>query len=428
MLSLLKRTAMDLSPLRRHRDFRLIFIGQVVSSIGTMISFVAVPFQIYELTHSSLAVGLVGALEFFPIITLSFVGGAIADAMDRRKIMIGTDLVLMLGAIALALNAMLDKPQLWVIYAVGVLMTSVDCLQRPAMEAVIPRVVPAEDMTAAAAINGSQRSLGMVVGPAIGGLLIAGVGLRWTFWLDAASYAFSAAMVAMIHLRGAPEGAERPSFRRIKEGIAFARSRQQLMGTYVVDIIAMVFGMPIALFPAIADGYGGAEVLGLLTGAPAVGALLASVTSGWTSRVRRHGMAVTYAACGWGAAIALFGLSNNLALALFFLALAGASDMISGVFRMTIWNHTIPDELRGRLAGIELMSYSVGPALSGVESGVVARAFTPRVSVVSGGILCIAGAIIATLMLPGYRNYVGPSGASEKDLVDLENAEIPPHV
>ena len=426
MLSLLRKTSIDLGPLRRHRDFRLLSLGQIVSYIGSMISFVAIPYQIYQLTHSSLAVGVSGALEFLPIVAFSFVGGAIADSADRRTVLLVTDATLMVCVAILALNATVGSARLWVIYVMGVVIVAVDCIQRPSMDAMLPRLVPAEDMTAAAAIQGSRGALGMIVGPAVGGALIAGVGLHWTFWVDVATYAVSLTTLLLMRPQHPAAGAQRPSLSRMKEGVAYARSRQELMGTYIVDILAMTFGMPIALFPQIASHYGGPEVLGLLTGAPAVGSLLATATSGWTARIRRHGIAVTWAACAWGGAIACFGLANSLPLALAFLALAGAADMVSGIFRMTIWNHTTPDALRGRLAGIELMSYSVGPALSGVESGAVARGFTPRVSVVSGGLLCIGGAIIATLLLPGYRDYRSPEGPTENDVLAAEIGEQPP--
>jgi MFS family permease len=202
-----------------------------------------------------------------------------------------------------------------------------------------------------------------------------------------------------------PPGAERPSLRGVVEGFRYAVGRPELVGTYGVDLIAMFFGVPVALFPAFAEEFGGAEVLGLLYAAPALGALVATVTSGWTGRIHRHGMAVVWAAMGWGLAVTAFGFAPNLALALAALALAGGADMISGIFRGTIWNTTIPDHLRGRLAGIEQVSYSAGPLLGNLESGVVAAFAGVRASIVSGGILCVVGVGLAALALPAFRAY-----------------------
>ena len=202
-----------------------------------------------------------------------------------------------------------------------------------------------------------------------------------------------------------PPEAERPSLRRIVEGLRYAWSRPELMGTYGVDMVAMFFGMPMALFPALAEDLGGPGALGLLYAAPSLGSLLATGTSGWTNHVHRHGLAVIWAAGGWGVAIVAFGFAPNLPLAVAALAAAGACDMVSGIFRSTIWNQTIPDHLRGRLAGIEQVSYSTGPLLGNLESGVVASLAGLRVSIVSGGVLCVAGVAVAALALPAFRRY-----------------------
>jgi MFS family permease len=245
----------------------------------------------------------------------------------------------------------------------------------------------------------------MIVGPALGGVLIASVGLPATYGVDVATFAVSLIALWMMRAAPPPADAEKASLRRIVEGLSYARSRPELMGTYLVDMVAMFFGMPMALFPALATRFGGPGVLGLLYAAPAVGSFLATATSGWSNHVHRHGLAVTLAAGSWGLAIVGFGLSPWLPLALVFLAGAGAADMISGLFRSTIWNQTIPDSLRGRLAGIELVSYSSGPALGDLESGVVASIFNVRVSVVSGGVLCVVGTVLLALALPAFVRY-----------------------
>jgi MFS family permease len=293
----------------------------------------------------------------------------------------------------------------WLLYAIAAFMSALNGLQRPSIDALTPRLVDRDEVPAAAALSAVRGSVGMIAGPALGGVLIASVGLVATYLFDLATYAASVLAIALIRATPPPESAERPTLRRVAEGFRYARSRQELIGTYVVDFVAMVFGMPLALFPALAERYGGATALGPLYAAPAVGALVASLTSRWTPRVHRHGLAVMLAATVWGLAIVAFGLCDRFALALFFLALAGGADAVSGMFRMTLWNQTIPDALRGRLAGIEMVSYMSGPLLGHVEAGAVAALVGVRGSVVSGGVLCVAGVLLCGLLLPRFVKY-----------------------
>lgn len=414
---LLRRAAqlavVDTGPLRRHRDYRLLYAGQSISFFGTMITSVAVPFQIYSMTHSSLAVGLLGLAEIVPILLLAFLGGALADAHDRRLMVLLTELSLAVMSAILILNALLPHPALWVLYAAASGMAGLDALQRPSLDALLPRLVERDEIVAAGALNSLRGTAGMIAGPALGGVLVATAGLPATYGIDVATFAVSLIALRAMRAVPPPPDAERPSLRRVLEGLRYARSRPELLGTYLIDMVAMFFGMPMALFPAIAAHEGGAGVLGLLYSAPAVGALLAASTSGWSRHVHRHGVAVVLSAIGWGIAIALFGLSPILPMALVFLALAGAADMLSGIFRSTIWNQTIPDSLRGRLASIELLSYSSGPTLGNLESGAVASIFNVRVSVVSGGVLCVAGTALMAALLPAFWRYDGRTGARD---------------
>ena len=281
-------------------------------------------------------------------------------------------------------------------------MAALDGLQRPSLDGLVPRLVQRDELPAAGALSSFRMTIGMVAGPAIGGVLIATIGLPLTYGLDVATFLFSLAMLRLMRAGPPPPGAEAPSLRRIMEGVHYARKRPDLLGTYIVDIVAMFFGMPMALFPAIAEGFGGAGALGLLYAAPSVGSLIATVSSGWTANVRRHGRAICLAAAGWGAAIVAFGLADNLWVALAFLAFAGGADMM---FRSVMWNSTIPDELRGRLAGIEQVSYSTGPLLGNVESGVAASLIGVRGAVVSGGLLCVVGVAITAMALPVFWRY-----------------------
>jgi MFS family permease len=394
---------MDLRPLR-HRDFRFLYVAQVVSLLGTMATYVALPFQIYSLTRSSLAVGLLGLAELLPLLATAFLGGMLADVVDRRRIGILTDIGLALGSGALAFLA-ITSPPIWTLFAVAGWMSAVSGLQRPSIESLTPRLVDRDEIPSAAALASVRGSLGMIAGPAFGGVLIAAAGLPATYLVDVVSYAISLVCLWMIRSVPPTEGADRPSVKALREGFRYAGSRQELIGTYVVDFVAMVFGMPTALFPALAAGLGGPSALGLLYAAPAVGALVASLTSRWTPRVHRHGRAILLAAAVWGAAIVAFGFSPALWPAVGCLALAGGADAISGIFRMTMWNSTIPDALRGRLASIEMVSYTSGPLLGHVEAGAVAAAFGVQASVVSGGVLCIAGVLACAGLLPRFVSY-----------------------
>ncbi len=397
--------AVDVTPLRRHRDFRLLVAARMVSFFGTMITFVAVPYQVYQLSHSTLLVGTLGLVELAALLIFAMLGGALADATDRRQMVLLSEGGLMAGSLVLAANSALTHPMLWLIFAVVLLAASLDAMQRPSLDALVPRLVDRDELTAAGALRMLSTSTGMIAGPALAGLLIAAAGLPITYMVDVATFIAGLSFLALMRAVPPPADAEKPSARRVLEGVRYARSRQELIGTYLVDIVAMVFGMPMALFPAIAQGLGGPRVLGFLYAAPAVGSFLLFSTSGWTQRVHRHGLGVIVAAALWGLAIIGFGLAPGLLAALFFLALAGASDAMSGVFRSVIWNQTIPDSLRGRLASIELLSYSIGPTLGNFEAGVVASLFSVRTSILSGGILTVAGCVACAIALPAFRRY-----------------------
>ena len=413
----------DVTPLRVSRDFRLLLIGQSVSFFGSMMTFVVLPWQMYQLTHSTLAVGLLGVAEFVPILFMAFIGGALADYVDRRRMVLLMELLLAVGSGVLIFNSLLPRPRAWLLFVCAAAFAALSGLQRPSLEALLPRLVSPELMPSASALNFLVRNVGSVAGPSLGGLLAATVGPTIAYSIDLLTFLVSLVALWLMRAVPPPPDADRPSLRSIIEGLRYAKSRPELMGTYLVDINAMFFGMPMALFPAVAEGYGGASV-GLLYAAPSIGALLATLTSGWTPRVHRHGLAVVIAAAVWGLAILCFGFADHLWLALVCLAIAGAADMISGVFRMTIWNQTIPDHLRGRLAGIEMVSYTTGPLLGNAESGIVASLFSIRTSIVSGGILCILGTGLMALMLPAFVRYDGRAGRKRKE--EEEAARLAP--
>ena len=411
----LSALAVDVTPLRVSRDFRLLYAGQTVSFFGSMMTFVALQVQVFKLTGSYTAVGLLGVAEFVPILLMAFVGGALADYVDRRRMVLLTDFMLALGTVVLVLNSLLQQPRVWVIYFCAALFAALAGLQRPSLDALVPRLVPSELMPSAAALRSLGGSAAMILGPALGGVLIGAFGPALAYSIDFASFVVSLCALWLMKAVPPPADSDRPSLRSVAEGLRYARRRPELLGTYLVDFNAMFFGMPIALFPAVAKNFGGDAVAGLLYSAPAVGSLVATLTSGWTRRVRRHGRAVALAAAGWGAAIVGFGFANRLWLALLCLALAGGADMVSGLFRSTIWNQTIPDHLRGRLAGIEMVSYTTGPMLGNAEAGLAASIFGLRTSIVSGGVLCVLGTGLLALALPGFIRYDGREGLRRKE-------------
>ena len=395
---------LDLTPLRG-REFRLLFLGQLVSFFGSMITFVALPFQMYDLTGSTLAVGALGICEFVPILAVALVSGALADAFDRRLLVVFSELGSAVFMAVLLGNALLDEPHAWVLFVCAAVLAGFYALLRPPLDSLVPRVVPREQLKAAMALEWVRGNVGMIAGPAIGGVLIAAFGVPLTYGIDLATFLISLGFLALMRASPPPADADAPSLRSIAEGLRYAGSRPELLGTYLVDINAMLFGMPQALFPAIAASYGGAEVLGFLLAAPAVGSLVVALFSGWTRHVHRHGRAVALAATGWGVAIVAFGFTNVLWLALACLAVAGAMDAISGLFRSVIWNETIPDRLRGRLAGVEMISYTSGPTLGNFEAGALASLTSVRTSVVSGGVLCVAGTAVLVALLPAFWRY-----------------------
>jgi MFS family permease len=396
---------LDISPLRRHHDFRLLFFGQLVSFFGSMLTYVAVPYQVFELTHSSLMVGLLGTVQLVPLVLFGLLGGAYADAMDRRRLLIGAEALLTLVSGGLAANAMSSHPSVAAVFVLTGLMSAVNGFHRPTLEAMAPRLVERDELPATAALTSLRGSLGAVAGPAIGGFCIARLGTSATYVVDVATFLFS--LVALAGMAAMPPAAEaaKPGLRSIVEGLDFARRRPELIGTYVVDIVAMTFAMPTALFPAMAQAWGGATAAGWLYSAMPIGSFVTTLLSGWTKSVRRRGAAVVVAAALWGVAVVLLGHAGSLAAAMACLVLAGASDMVSALFRMTIWNETIPAHLRGRLAGVEMISYMTGPLLGNARAGWMASLRSVRFSIISGGWICVGAVLLCIPLLPAFWRY-----------------------
>jgi MFS family permease len=400
------RLHVDARPLRR-RDFRNLWLGQMVSTIGAEIALVAVPFQVYALTHSTALVGLLGLASLVPLLVVPLVGGAFADALDRRSVVLVTETGLALVALLFLVNALLPGPQVWALFVLQALSVGVYSFGRPALVSLAPRLVPDEELAASNSLFSVYTSLAAVAGPAVGGLIIAAAGVAWTFAIDAGTYLASLFVIWLLPRLPPLEEVERPSLATIVDGFRFLKGRQALIGIFAIDTNAMVFGMPSALFPAIAlhNLHGDASTVGYLYAAPYAGALGCSLLSGWCSHVGRMGLAITVMACLWGGAIAGFGLTTSLWPALALLAVAGGADFYSAVLRSTMLLRSTPDHLRGRLLGIEFMQVASAPSLGDLEAGVLASLTSLRFSIVSGGLACIAGCIVTALALPKFLRY-----------------------
>jgi len=399
------RFTVDLTPLRRNRDLRSIFISGVVTRFGSALTMVALPFQIKELTNSYIAVGAMGAVEIVPLIIFALWGGVLADSIDRKKMVWRCEAGALLFSATLLGNSMLHKPQLLVLYLVAAGFSAVDGLSGPSFSAMIPRLVDHEDLPAAMALMSLRWQFSAIIGPALAGVIIATSGVKTAYGIDILTYIISVAFILKVSAVPPLKNATSKSIKAMFGGLQYAASRKDLLGTYIVDLAAMFFAMPNALFPFWADQIHSRWALGFFYSAGVFGSILVTATSGWMKHFTRHGWAITFAAMGWGLCIALAGTTKSLWVVLLFLGLAGASDQVSALCRNTLWNQTIDDEFRGRLAGLELLSYSVGPLAGQLRAGTTAALTTLRTSVISGGLLCIGIVGFAAAKLPDFRNF-----------------------
>jgi MFS family permease len=409
------RIFLDLDPLRRSRDFRLLFAGQLAGVFGSQLTLVAVAFQVYSVTHSSLQVGAVSLVQLIPLVLGALIGGTVGDAVDRRAILVVTSLSLGLASAGLAFNAFSSHPSVLAIYLVSAFTAGVGGVASTACNAAVPSLVEAGQLVAAYASMQVVDQLGMVVAPVLAGLLIGAINLEWVYVLVAGAYALTAlTMVRMSPSPPAP-GASPAGLGSIVEGLRYLRGRPVLQGAYLIDVNAMVFGMPRALFPALATTvfHGGSGTLGLLFAAPAMGALLGALTTGRLAHVRRQGAAVIVAVCVWGIAIVLFGLVHVLWIALALLMVAGWADVISAVLRTTILQSSVPEGFRSRIASLQIVVVEGGPRLGDVESGAVATLTSTGFSIVSGGLACVAGALLLAAALPEFRTFEARSARAD---------------
>jgi MFS family permease len=436
----------DITPLRASSDFRAVFASRTITLLGSQATEVALLIQAKQLTGSALDVGLLGAAELVPLVVFGLYGGTLADRLDRRRVARWSEAGLCGLAVALAVNASLPRPALWPLYVIAAATMALAALQRPSLDSSIPRLIARDQLTAASALLSLSANASSIAGSALGGLLAAGPGPASVYATDAVSFAVSFLLLCLLrplpptgqassgessrgqadggHAPGeeAGGGQQAPGGRALLAGLRYAVGRQELVGSYLADLAAMTLAYPGALIPFVAASLHAPWAAGLMFSATSAGAFAASALSGWAGRVRRHGRAIALAAAAWGAAVACFGLVPNLALALACLAVAGAADMLSGVFRDTLWNQTIPDSMRGRLAGVEVLSYGLGPSAGQLRAGAVATVTSPAVSLWSGGVACVAAVGLVCLLLPGFSRYRAPleGGAVSTGPVDLQ--------
>jgi MFS family permease len=409
----------DISPLRRHRDFRLLFVGQLISFLGSMVSYMAVPYQVFLLTRSNAMVGALGLAQLMPVLVFGLLGGAYADRIDRRKLMLACEAAMAIVVAALLLNSLLPSPSVAAIFALAALLQAIAAFHSPAMEALTQKLVEPHEYAAAGALSGFRGSAGAIAGPLLGGVLIAAFGLTGAYLFDLLSFIGAVVCIALMSAVPSPTPEAHSALTDARIGIRFAFSKPELIGTYVIDIAAMLFAFPVALFPALSLQWGDARMTGTLFSSMAIGSLIATLLSGWSSRIQRQGRVVVVAAASWGLFIIGAGLTPAPWLIVLCLILAGAADMVSGLFRGIIWNHAVPNSMRGRLAGIAMISYMSGPLLGNARAGWVASLSSVSISLWSGGIACVIAVFATSLALPkfwSYRPEPQPAAPAERRL------------
>jgi MFS family permease len=392
----------DVTPLRRHKQFRRLWSGQLVSGVGSQLTIVAVSFQAYRLSHSTLVVGLIGLGQLVPLLAGSIWGGALADAVDRRTVLIVTQLAMAAASAGLVVNAAMPHPAVWPLFACTAAAAGFQGVDWPARRAALPMLVPPEDMTDAIALQTMIQQVALVAGPALAGLAISQIGLSAVFGIDVATFGVALVVALLLPSLVPHGGGTKMGLKSMADGFRHLKGQRLLAATYLIDLNAMIFGMPRAVFPALGTELfgGGAGVVGLLYAAPGAGALLGSFVTGWCSRVRRQGRAIAACVVLWGGSIALVGVIPVLWIGLALLALAGAADVISAVFRQAVQQRTVPDHLQGRLSGTFFAVVAGGPRLGDAETGLAAELGGAQFAVWSGGLACVAGVAVLLWRVP----------------------------
>jgi MFS family permease len=412
----LRGLVLDVSPLREFPVYRRLWMGQAVNIVGSQITRIALPYQVYVLTGSTLAIAALTFVQLVPILAFTLLGGSLADAVDRRRLLLVAQMGLAGSSLALLVLSLTGSPPVWALLVVAFVAASFSSLEWPTRGSTIPRLVSPERFPAAIALGQLSFNAGSVVGPAIGGLILATFGVSGAYAVDVLT--FAASIVAILGLPRLPPlaGQARFGVAAIRESLRFVRDRRVILSTFAIDLDAMIFGMPASLFPVLAlDVFRTGPVgVGLLAAAPAAGAFLGVALSGGVTRLRRVGLGIIVAVVAWGIAITLFGLASfSFALALAFLAVAGAADVLSAVMRSSLVQLATPDGLRGRVTAIHTLVVSSGPRIGDVEAAAVASLIGAQLSVVSGGLLCLLGVVAVARAFPELARYELPRTADE---------------
>ena len=395
----------DLTPLRISRGYRQLYIAGFITALGSQATYVTIPFQLKQLTHSAFDVGALGLFELVPLIVFGLYGGVLADRMNRRTLIITMEVLLMVATAVVLVNAVLPRPQVWILYADAVVAAGVSSLQRPSIEALNQTFVPHDLQRAASTLANIRFTTASIIGPALGGLVAVGAGPGFVYGANLVTFAVSLYLLSRLAAQLTPASSEDSDRQALRAGVTFLRSRPDIVGTYIIDLLAMTFAFPVAMLPFVAARFHSSYALAILyCGLPA-GALVFTLLSGWTKRVHHYGRAVVFSAALWGLGIAVFGYSSSLWLVLVGLAIAGGADSLSGIFRATMWNESIPPDIRGRMAGMEMISYSLGPTAGQFRAGVMAAWTGLRFSLTFGGLACAGSVGVVGAALPSLWRF-----------------------
>ncbi len=413
----IRRIAVDITPLRASRDFRLLWIGELVSETGSFMGLVALYIQVYRLTHSAFAVGAIGLVQLVPLVGVTVLGSPLIDRIDRRRLLLVAQTGQAVASGVLLAVTVVGHPHIVIVYLAAAAIAGLSGFALAVRTAITPNLVPESQLAAALTLNQAMFQTSLIVGPAIGGIVVGRFGLVWAYGIDVVSFVATIGAAALMSAQPPKRDVTDPESERAAEttgwasivaGFQYLRGKRVLQSVFIVDLIAMTFGMPRALFPILAmtQFHAGPEVVGILFSAVSVGALSAALTAGWVGRVHRQGLAVLVAVAVWGLGIVGFGLAGDrLVVAMACLAVAGAADVVSAVFRGTILQTTVPDDLRGRLSAVNIVVVTGGPRLGDVEAGIVASLASPTVSVITGGLLCLVGVVALGLAVPSFARY-----------------------
>jgi MFS family permease len=395
--------------------------------LGSQATYVAVPYELKQLTHSTLAVGSIGLVELAPLVIFGLYGGVLADRLNRRRLIISMELVLMLATALLLANALLAHPLTWVLYLVAAIVASASSLQTPSVSALNQVLVSADLQRSASVLANVSSTTASIIGPALGGLLAVAFGSGSVFFANVVTFTFSLTLLFRLRATPKPLDAEESVTSSMREGLRYARSRPDIVGTYIIDLLAMTLAFPVVMLPFVATRFHETYALSILyCGLPA-GALVATLTSRWTRHVHHYGRAIVFAAAAWGLGIAIFGYSSSLWLVLLGLAIGGGADSLSGIFRNTMWNESIPPEVRGRMAGVEMISYSLGPTAGQFRAGVMAAVTSLRFSLTSGGLACTGFVGVVGAALPSLWRFDARTDEHVREVRALRDAEGDPY-